>query len=190
MDHNLIKTISGTSLAVQWLRLHLSNSGGTGLILVGEIKIHILHSTAQRQKRPLRNCFQLAPCLQISSAEAHRPPEPWAPCSGHPSDIHAGTARAPGHTPHPGVSRRPPCSPKLGVERRSPTLQADSLLSEPQGKPAVERGFPDVQWPVCACVHVCVRACICASVCLCVLVPQALLPPAALSLNVRIDCSP
>ena len=35
---------------VQWLRLHTSNVAGTGLILVGELRSHVLHGKAKKKK--------------------------------------------------------------------------------------------------------------------------------------------
>ena len=41
----------GTSLAVLWLRLHASTTGGTGLTLVGEFEIpHTKHHSKKKKK--------------------------------------------------------------------------------------------------------------------------------------------
>ena len=37
--------IKGTTLAVQWLRLHTSDAGGMDSSLAGELRSHMLHST-------------------------------------------------------------------------------------------------------------------------------------------------
>ena len=41
-----LRTYVGTSLAVEWLRLHTSNAGDVSPSLVGELRFHMAHGTA------------------------------------------------------------------------------------------------------------------------------------------------
>ena len=45
------KLETGTSLAVQCLRVHASKAGGTIQSLVGEIRSHMLHAAAKKLKK-------------------------------------------------------------------------------------------------------------------------------------------
>ena len=43
-------SISGTSLAVQWLRLCASNAGGMGSIPVGKLRFRVPRDVAEKKK--------------------------------------------------------------------------------------------------------------------------------------------
>ena len=46
---------TGTSLVVQWLRLHVSAAGGVGSILVGKLKSHMLWGAAKKNPNKQTN---------------------------------------------------------------------------------------------------------------------------------------
>ena len=47
---SVVKQPYGTSLGVQWLRVHTSTEGGTGRYLVRELRSHMLHDGARQTK--------------------------------------------------------------------------------------------------------------------------------------------
>ena len=49
----LLKGSFGTVLAVQWLRLHASNTGGAGSVPGQETRSHVLCDTTKERKGPL-----------------------------------------------------------------------------------------------------------------------------------------
>ena len=55
-----VKMISGTSLVVQWLRLHASTAGGCGFnAWLGNLRSYILHSVAKKKKKSLKAPYYL-----------------------------------------------------------------------------------------------------------------------------------
>ena len=60
-DQNLMKVGSGTSLVVQWVRLHASNAGGLGSALGGELdpacraakRLHAATKTQRSQNKSI-----------------------------------------------------------------------------------------------------------------------------------------
>ena len=93
-------------------------------------------------------CVHAVLCLVAQSCSTLCDSMDYSPPS---SSVHGGS---PGKNTGLGCCPRPEDLPNPGIEPRSPTLQADSLLSQPLGKPL--------------CVYMCVYICIC----MCVLVAQ------------------
>ena len=116
-DFVLLIRNPGNSLAVQWLRLSASIAGGPSLIpgwggKILQVVCCVLWLVAQL-------CLTLCDSMD---------------CSPPGSSLSMGFSRQEYQS---GLPCPPPGElPNPGIEARSPTLQADSLLSEPPGKPA------------------------------------------------------